>query len=177
MDSEGTRRKTIVENIILDLNNYNAEGSVFKRTAARGIVERDGKYLIVYSKYGDCKFPGGGREDGETLEETLIREVQEETGYVVIRKSVKEYIKVQEKRKGLFEDVLEMDSYYFLCNVEADAGNRDLDDYEKEYDYQVAWLPLKEIIKRNESVDKFEKIPWIIRENIVMKSIIDKGQE
>lgn len=166
-----------MENIVLDLKNYNAKGSVFKRTAVRGIIERDGKYLIVFSKYGDYKFPGGGMEEKETLEETLVREVQEETGYAVIRKSVKEYMKVQEKRKGEFEDILEMDSYYFLCNVEADAGNRDLDDYEKEYDYQVAWLPLEEIIKRNESVDDFEKIPWIVRENMVMKAIIDKGKD
>lgn len=132
-----------MENIILDLNNYNAEGSVFKRTAVRGIVERDGKYLSCIANMGITNFQ---EAEGKT-----------------------------EKRKGQFEDVLEMDSYYFWCNVEADAGNRDLDDYEKEYDYQVAWLPLKEIIKRNQSVDEFEKIPWIIRENMVMKSIIDRG--
>ena len=161
-----------MEDLVLDLKNYNKDGSVFRRTAVRGIVDRDGRFLVIYSKYGDYKFPGGGREVGETLEETLIREVQEETGYLVIRESIKEYIKVQEKRKGALEDILEMDSIYFLCNVETEIGERNLDEYEEEYDYQVEWLPLDEIIRRNESIKDYENIPWIVREILVMKTIL-----
>ena len=161
-----------MEDIVLDLKNYNEDGSVFRRTAVRGIVERDGRFLVIYSKYGDYKFPGGGRETGETLEDTLIREVQEETGYLVIRENIKEYIQVQEKRKGTLDDILEMVSIYFLCDVETKVGERNLDEYEEEYDYQVEWLPLDEIIRRNESVKDYENIPWIVREILVMKSIL-----
>lgn len=160
-----------MKNIVLDLKNYKEDGSVFRRTAVRGIVEREGKFLIIHSKYGDYKFPGGGREAGETLEDTLIREVMEETGYLVDRESMKEYIKVLEKRKGEQNDILEMESIYFLCNVEVAAGERNLDKYEEEYDYQVEWLPLDEIIRRNELVQDYENIPWIVREILVMKTI------
>ena len=67
----------------LDLNNYDLTQSVFKRVAARGIIRANNNYLMIYSKYGDYKFPGGGLNQGETGEDALFREVQEETGYRV----------------------------------------------------------------------------------------------
>ena len=157
---------------IIDLKNYIENGSVFKRTAVRGIIERDGKYLIIHSKYGDYKFPGGGAHEGESLTDTLIREVREETGYEVLIESIEEYMKVNEKRKGEPEDLLDMDSYYFFCQVSEIAGDRDLDDYEEEYDYQVAWMTLEDIIAKNESVENHENIPWVSRETLVMKELL-----
>ena len=50
---------------------------------------------------------------------------------MILDRRIKEYIKVQEKRKGVQEDILEMDSIYFLCNVETENGERNLDEYEK----------------------------------------------
>lgn len=158
--------------LTIDLKNYKTGGSIHKRTAVRGIVEKDGKFLIIHSKYGDYKFPGGGMEGNETHEETLIREMQEETGYHVLPKSMRKGIKVKERRKGDPEDIMEMDSYYYFCTIDEEAGERNLDEYEKEYDYQVAWLPLKEIIGRNELVENYENIPWILRETMVMKEIL-----
>ncbi len=166
-----------MKKIEIDLKNYKEDASVFKRTAVRGIIKRNNNYLVIYSDYGDYKFPGGGMEEGETLEETLIREVKEETGYNVINGSITECIEVFEKRKGEYEDIMEMKSYYFLCDVEDDAGNRNLDDYEKEYNYQVEWLPLEEIVRRNETVEDFSNIPWIIRENQVMKVLMEDEKE
>lgn len=58
--------------LTIDLKNYKTGGSIHKRTAVRGIVEKDGKFLIIHSKYGDYKFPGGGMEGNETHEETLL---------------------------------------------------------------------------------------------------------
>ncbi len=163
-----------MKKINIDLKNYIENSTIFKRTAVRGIIKRDNKYLVIHSDYGDYKFPGGGMEKGETLEETLIREVKEETGYNVINNTITECIEVFEKRKGEYDGIMEMQSYYFLCDVEDEAGNRNLDDYEKEYNYQVAWLPLEEIIKKNESVKDFANIPWIVRENKVMKMILEE---
>lgn len=45
-------------------------------------------------------------ESGEELVDTLIREIQEETGYYVIRNSIEKYGKVLEKRKGKKDDVI-----------------------------------------------------------------------
>ena len=55
--------------------------------AAGGVVWRAGQggvpeVLVVHRpKYEDWSFPKGKHEDGETDEETALREVEEETGY------------------------------------------------------------------------------------------------
>lgn len=53
-----------------------------------GLLVRDGRILMAYRskdrpRYPDCwSFPGGGVEDGETLEQALLRELGEEIGIV-----------------------------------------------------------------------------------------------
>lgn len=60
---------------------------------------------------------------------------------------------------------------YYICDIEEAEYERNLDDYEKEYDYQAAWMPLPEIIQKNESVKQYEKNPWVVRETMVMKEL------
>ncbi len=44
-------------------------------------IEKDGKFLIVMDpKFKVWRIPGGRAEHGEKLEETLLREMREETG-------------------------------------------------------------------------------------------------
>ncbi|MBN8209878.1 NUDIX hydrolase [Bacillus sp. NTK071] len=54
--------------------------------AAAGIVESEGKYLVVKKKYGGLKgqwsFPAGFVDAGETVDEAAVREVFEETGII-----------------------------------------------------------------------------------------------
>ena len=161
--------------IIIDLKNYDGKEPAFHRTAARAIITEGDKYLLVYSKYGDYKFPGGGREEGETLEDTVVREVQEETGYCVKRESIKKYGKVHEIRKGMYDNLLIMDSHYYFCQVEEEAGNRNLDAYEAEYDYNVIWLALPEAIEMNRKIADTAISPWVIREIEVMERLIKEG--
>lgn len=52
------------------------------RTRATGVVIKDNKVLLI-KRFNNGKqyyvFPGGGVEEGETVEEALIRELKEET--------------------------------------------------------------------------------------------------
>ncbi|AFK18215.1 NUDIX domain-containing protein [Haloferax mediterranei ATCC 33500] len=56
------------------------------RIAARGLLVRDGELLVIrYRTDGEDWYaaPGGGQKRGESLAETVRREVYEETGYEV----------------------------------------------------------------------------------------------
>lgn len=160
---------------IIDLNNYIENGTVFRRTAVRGIIRKDGKFLLIHSmKYGDYKFPGGGKHDDEELPETLAREVQEETGFRVKPDTATVYMKVTERRKGDPDDLLEMISWYYLCDVAEEQGDRNLDDYEAEYDYRVEWMTLEEAIAANEKVSQLDAVPWVVREKEVMQQILEE---
>ncbi len=158
--------------IVIDLKNYDRADTFFRRTAARAIIKRGKQYLLIYSKYGDYKFPGGGVKKGESLEEAMIREVKEETGFQVIRETVGFYGKVLELRKGCPEDILEMESHYFFCEVKENAGDRKLDEYEKEYDYQVIWCTLNEAIAKNKQMANIDICPWVIRDTKVMETLL-----
>lgn len=162
--------------MIIDLKNYEKDKKVFKRTASRGVIKREDKFLMIYSKFGDYKFPGGGVKKGETLIEALIREVKEETGYIVEETSVRQYMEILERRKGEYDDILEMKSFYYFCNIKEETGERNLDDYEKEYDYQIVWISLLEAIEKNREMKNRDKCPWVVREQSFMEHLL-KGNE
>lgn len=56
--------------------------------AVAALIQKQGKYLLAQRKKGDCygglwEFPGGAREPGERIEETIEREIEEELGLKV----------------------------------------------------------------------------------------------
>ena len=66
--------------MILDEKNYTEAMPVFERFVVRALIEKDGLFAMQQGKSGEYKIPGGGMDEGETIVEALMREVQEETG-------------------------------------------------------------------------------------------------
>lgn len=139
--------KTLFE---IDLKDYDENGSRFERPSVRGIIFKDDKIALVHSKkYDYYKFPGGGCKKGENLVETLIREVQEETGLVVIPSSVKEYGMVHRIQKGDIDDIFVQDNYFYFCDVEDIVQGQNLDDYEDEENFTLEFVKISDAIKVN----------------------------
>lgn len=81
------------------------------RKAARAIIVENGKILVMYrNKHGSEYFTlvGGRVNDNETLEQGLVREVQEETGLTVNHAQL---VFVEEHVAPYNEQ------YIYLCNV------------------------------------------------------------
>lgn len=146
------------ELFVLDKKNYNPNGSVGRRPSVRGIIIRDGKIAMMHSrKYDYYKLPGGGIEPGETLEETLIREVREESGLIVIPETMKEFGYVRRIEKGRYEDIFVQDNYYFICEAEDEITAQKLDVYEEEEQFTLEFVTAEHAVNVNETANHLEK--------------------
>ena len=70
------------------------------------IVINDDKVLLVKHNAGHIGFPKGHVEDGETEEETAIREVKEETGLDVEVDANYRYMTTYSPKEGVSKDVI-----------------------------------------------------------------------
>lgn len=167
----------MIINLEIGIKEVNKElVKVSYRTAVRAIIIQNGNILMVHTNKGDYKFPGGGVNKDENHEETLKREVEEETGYIInkvkdkigiiIERNIDEYEKTS---------VFEMTSYYYLCEVSNKVNLQNLDEYEAELGFHPMWVNVNEAIYQNEELLKIKKDnnPWIFRETLVLKALKD----
>ena len=161
----------------MDKKDYIPNGSVFSRPSARAIIIKDGKIAMVHSKkYNYYKFPGGGIEAEECMEDALIREVLEETGLCVIKNSIQEYGQVHRIQKGTKEDIFIQDNYYFLCCVKEDLEQQNLDEYEADEGFTLEFLEPQSAIAVNRAtmLDDFNQV-MLEREALVLELLIREG--
>ncbi len=138
------------------------------RRAVRVVIEREGHYLMVTSRFGDAKFPGGGQDQHETDWDTAKRELQEETGYSLDHSYFQLIGEVIERRPGVEIDTsLVMTSVYYSTRLAStSAQTTALEGYEIEYQYRPVWCTLEQAYAMNEiAYQRFPSdVPWCIRE-------------
>ena len=138
----------------MDKKDYKENGTVGIRPSVRGIIIKEKKIAMIYSKkYNYYKFPGGGALPDEQQIDTLIREVKEESGLCVIRKSVREYGFVHRVQKGIKEDIFIQDNYYYLCDTEESIEAQQLDAYEKEEQFTLEFVTPNHAIYVNRTTE------------------------
>lgn len=159
--------------LVMDAKNYAPELDEIRRTAVRGIIFVDGKLLLIQSGFGEVKFPGGGQEEGESDEETLIRETLEETGFHVIPESIRPFGVVEEKRLSTHEPMIwHQFSRYYFCDVEEVQERCSYTENEIKYGFHQVWYTLEEAIALNEEMIAAEGAhPWNQREYNALKLI------
>lgn len=161
----------------IDTKDYDPKGKAFVRPSVRGIIIRHGRVAMVHSlKYDYYKFPGGGIENGESLEQALVREVAEESGLQVIPQSIREYGLVHRVQKGQEEAMFIQDNYYFLCDVEAEVHLQHLDDYEAEERFTLEFVNPSHAIHTNRNLNHGPKDPNMVeREARVLELLMQEG--
>ncbi|HAS80225.1 MAG TPA: DNA mismatch repair protein MutT [Fusobacteriaceae bacterium] len=129
---------------------------IYKRIAARGIILDGENILLIHTKrYDDYSFPGGGVDKGETLEDGVKREINEETGAqnieIISEYGIYDEIKPIHKKDY---DFINMVSYFFVCNIHKELGKTSLEDYEVNNGMDARWINIHEAIAHNKKVIK-----------------------
>ena len=160
----------------IDTKAYDPNGTVEVRPSVRGIILEGGKVLMVHSlKYDYYKFPGGGMEPGESREDSLCREVREETGFAVLPGSVREYGLVHRRSKGKHADLFIQDNFYYLCDIGPAVG-QELDDYEDAERFTPEFVTPRHAIEVNRFHDHQGR--WGIvqmRDCAVLEKLMEEG--
>ena len=138
----------------IDLKDYDSNWEKFYRSSVRGIIfDNEGNIAMTYSrKCHFYKFPGGGIEGNETHLETLMREIKEETGMMLIPKSVREFgevLKIQKGHEGGKNVIHVQENFYYTCEVECEIGIQELEDDERRLDYALRFVSIEEAIATN----------------------------
>lgn len=142
------------------------------RHAVRAVIERDGALLLLRSRAGDYKFPGGGVEADEDDRTALARELREECGRDLARMDGP-VIVVLERRADVGDPTLmfAMESRYYRCTVgDASAAPR-LSHVEADVGLAATWVSPEEACAANEHVQG-EPHPWVGRELAVLRWLL-----
>ena len=90
------------------------------RKTCYGIVKHKDKFLVTYNeRIKEYSLPGGGVENGETLEDCIRREFNEEVGFNILK--IQEFINIDcfwIKRDG---SPMETDANFLLIEVDMDS--------------------------------------------------------
>ena len=131
-----------------------------------GIVPMDNGFVFMHRKnvkrnkdYEEYyTFPGGHLEDGETLEEGVIREIKEEFGIDV---------KVIRNVYELENNKLNMKEYFFLCEyVDGKFGTGEGEEFSINPEYKDSGEYIPENVKK-EDISKIVLLPLEIKEKFL----------
>ena len=131
-----------------------------------GIVPMDNGFVFMHRKnvkrnkdYEEYyTFPGGHLEEGETLEEGVIREIKEEFGIDV---------KVVRNLYELENNKLNMKEYFFLCEyINGEFGTGEGEEFSNNPEYKESGEYIPEIVKR-EKISDLVLLPLEIKEKFL----------
>lgn len=135
---------------IINYDHIKDEDILDRVIRVKALMINSKKEILLASAYTTIQFPGGHLEEGESLEETLKREVLEETGIVLsgdyepffcLKYFLKDYPVIGNNRS--------IEIYYY-CVFTDEVYNLDnvyLDDQERNGNFTLTYVSLKKLKK------------------------------
>ncbi len=117
--------------------------------AAGGIVENKKGEILAIFRRGHWDLPKGKMETGEHIEQTAVREVEEETGIVVDRLKKKLEVSYHTYRTKTNKLVLKPSHWYLMCSNSKKPKPQKEEDIKK-----AVWIDPKKIAKTKEPIYK-----------------------
>lgn len=124
------------------------------RTRAVAVVLRGEELLVMHRRRGDREYavlPGGGIEEGESVQDAVLRELREETG-LRGRPGVLLPVPIESESPALYLSVQ-------VDGTELELGGPERKQADEQNVYRPAWVPLAE-------VDALDLVPEGAREAV-----------
>jgi len=164
-----------------------ADAPRIRRVATRAIVRRGDDLLLLRSRSGDYRFPGGGLDAGETIAANLARELLEECGARLLRVDEHLLTVVDERPAREPGAVLEQESAYYRCSVHDGLEEVEHDLRERTLELEPVWVDLHAALEANRSLrrarraaaappgtdtaDDPDDLAWIERETLALEVV------
>lgn len=132
-------------------NHDNLEESDIDEVVVRtkALLINDKEEITLGYSHKTYQFPGGHLEENESLEECLIRELKEESGIELKEIKNKPFVKIiyytKNYRNSGKNRKNEIYYYVIKTNKKYDLNNISLDDWEKEGNFTIKVIPLKDL--------------------------------
>ena len=115
----------------------------------KALLINDKEEIILGYSDKTYQFPGGHLEESETLEQCLIREIKEETGIELKEIKEKPFVKIvyysknyrssgKNRKNEIYYYVIKTNEKYNLYNIS-------LDEWEKEGNFTIKVIPIKDL--------------------------------
>ena len=158
---------------IIEIIGDNYIGNFSKvRVACRGIIIKDGMILTSYeTRTNQYMLPGGGKEANESNLDCVIREVKEETGYII--KPLKCALEINE-----YYGEEKYINKYFFATISLKT-NTQLTEKEKEFGLILKWVNIQDLLNILSTYIQFKnsdemRYGLYLRELTALKKILNK---
>ena len=138
-----------MKEILYNYDNLKLEDIEEVVTRTKGLIINSNNEITLGYSHKTYQFPGGHLEEGETLEECLLREIEEETGIEIKDAKLKPFEKITYYNKNYHKSGKNRknDIYYYIINTDAnfDMNNSKLDEWEKDGNFTVKTFPIENV--------------------------------
>lgn len=138
--------------IIYDPYNIKDKKQEEKKEKVRCLIINSNNEILI-TKYGDSyMFPGGKKEDNETISEALKRELKEELGIEFRNDEVSfltKFISYQKSYPSVENKISDrkITTYYYVLrkDIKIDINKRKLSEREQKGNFKLFWVPIEEV--------------------------------
>lgn len=158
-----------------------------RREATRAVVRRGGDVLLLRSRSGDYRFPGGGLDAGESVEQALARELLEECGARLDRVGEHVLTVVDERPAREPGAVFAHESRFYACDVHDGLGQVEHDLRERTLALVPVWVDVRHALAVNrglrdaralagpssapDTAAEPDDLAWIERETVALELV------
>lgn len=147
--------------VFLNINNLKKDEIDEEVVRVKALLINSKNELLLGYSYNCYQFPGGHREGNELVQDTIKREVKEETGINIELEDIEPFMEIKYFAKNYFNTGKNRCNrlYYFVINTDSEINLNETNytKQEKEGNYELKYVSLNDV--EETLIDNCNKYP------------------